>query len=111
MQKFALSILGQDRPGIVAGVAEILADSGCNIEDLSQTILQGEFAAIYIFSKPDQVLPEDLIHSLKQALNPWGLKNLFAWVDLFLRQYRVWLIKKKMGSELPIFLTSFLKNY
>ncbi|WP_457571497.1 ACT domain-containing protein, partial [Desulfovulcanus sp.] len=73
MQKFALSVLGQDRPGIVARVAEILADFGCNIEDLSQTILQGEFAAIYIFSKPDQVLPEDIIHRLKQALTPWKL--------------------------------------
>ncbi|WP_457572401.1 glycine cleavage system protein R [Desulfovulcanus sp.] len=73
MQKFALSVLGQDRPGIVARVAEILADFGCNIEDLSQTILQGEFAAIYIFSKPEQVLPEDIVHSLKQALTPWKL--------------------------------------
>jgi len=73
MQKFALSVLGQDRPGIVAKVAEILADFGCNIEDLSQTILQWEFAAIYIFSKPDQVDPEDILHSLEQALNPWGL--------------------------------------
>ena len=63
--------------------------------------LQGEFAAIYIFSKPDQVLPEDLIHSLKQALNPWGLKNLFAWVDLFLRQYRVWLIKRRWEANFP----------
>ena len=46
MQKFALSILGQDRPGIVAGVAEILADSGCNIEDLSQTILQSRLQKV-----------------------------------------------------------------
>ena len=46
MQKFALSILGQDRPGIVARVAEILADSGCNIEDLSQTILQSRLQKV-----------------------------------------------------------------
>lgn len=48
MQKFVLSVLGKDRPGIVARVASTLCSLGCNIEDCSQTILQTEFAGIFI---------------------------------------------------------------
>ncbi|MDQ7032474.1 MAG: ACT domain-containing protein [Desulfonauticus sp.] len=50
MLKAVLSVLGEDRPGIVASVSALLAELECNIEDISQTILQGEFAAIFLFS-------------------------------------------------------------
>lgn len=45
---FAVSVIGKDRPGIVAGVAEVLYRLGCNIEDSSCTMLAGEFAMILI---------------------------------------------------------------
>ncbi|HKZ17203.1 MAG TPA: ACT domain-containing protein [Geobacteraceae bacterium] len=47
---FAVTIIGKDRPGIVAGAAEVLFQFGCNIEDSSCTILGGEFAMILIVS-------------------------------------------------------------
>jgi glycine cleavage system transcriptional repressor len=47
---FAVTIIGKDRPGIVAGVAEVLFRLGCNIEDSSSTMLGGEFAMILIVS-------------------------------------------------------------
>ena len=46
----AVTIIGKDRPGIVAGAAEVLYRLGCNIEDSSSTILGGEFAMILIVS-------------------------------------------------------------
>ncbi len=47
---FAVTIIGKDRPGIVAGAAEALYRLGCNIEDSSSTMLGGEFAMILIVS-------------------------------------------------------------
>ncbi len=43
---FAITAIGKDRPGIVAGVSKALYDLGTNIEDSSMTILSGEFAMI-----------------------------------------------------------------
>ena len=71
--KFVLSVLGQDRPGIVALVTRILADYKCNIEDLTQTILQCEFAAIIIFSAPVDFDLAELEKDLQGKLAAWDL--------------------------------------
>jgi len=52
MKKYSLSAIGKDRPGIVAGLTAPLYARGCNIEDSSMTILEGEFAVILIMSVP-----------------------------------------------------------
>ena len=73
MQKVVLSILGTDRPGIVAAVSSVLMDYGCNVEDVSQTILQGEFVGILIASVPGQTPRQDLRKALGKALDPLDL--------------------------------------
>jgi len=45
-----ISVFGRDRPGIVANVSRVLYQGGCNIEELSQTALKGQFAMILIAS-------------------------------------------------------------
>ena len=42
--KCVVSVLGKDRSGIVAAVATALAESGANIDDISQTILGDIFS-------------------------------------------------------------------
>ena len=49
---YAVSVVGKDRPGIVAAIAEGLYHLGCNIADSSCTMLAGEFAMILIVSPP-----------------------------------------------------------
>lgn len=49
---FAVTIIGKDRPGIVADTAEVLYRLGCNVEDSSSTMLGGEYAMILIVSHP-----------------------------------------------------------
>lgn len=44
MQTFAITVVGRDRPGIVADVTAALASLGANIEDSSMTLLRGSFA-------------------------------------------------------------------
>jgi len=63
-----ISILGRDRPGIVATVSKILSESNCNIEDVSQTILQTEFAGIFIVTLPDDLREQDLLDRLEGGL-------------------------------------------
>ena len=51
-QRWIVTALGQDRPGIVAGVTKALYQLGCNLEDSAMTRLESEFAIMLIFSAP-----------------------------------------------------------
>ena len=73
MQKLVLSVLGKDRPGIVAGVASVLCSLGCNIEDCSQTILQTEFAGIFILSNRENRSLDVIAKTLIDKLGARGL--------------------------------------
>jgi glycine cleavage system transcriptional repressor len=43
-----ISVLGEDRPGIVNALSKAVMDHGCNIEDSRMTVLGGEFAAMLL---------------------------------------------------------------
>lgn len=68
MSKYTVSFLGRDRPGVVAAISVILGEGGNNIVAVSQTILYGEFAAIFIVQSPPSLsleqLREDLVCGL-----------------------------------------------
>ena len=53
--RWIVTALGQDRPGIVAGVTEVLYKLSCNLEDSAMTRLESEFAIMLIFSAPSKV--------------------------------------------------------
>lgn len=44
MSLLAVTVLGHDRPGIIADVTAVLAELGGNLEDSSMTLLRGHFA-------------------------------------------------------------------
>jgi ACT domain-containing protein len=46
--RLVISVFGRDHPGIVAGVSQILAEAGCSIVDINQTVVQGKFAMVII---------------------------------------------------------------
>ncbi len=48
MPEYAVTAIGADRPGIVAGVAEALHGLGGNIEDSAMTVLGGHFAMMLL---------------------------------------------------------------
>lgn len=52
MARFALSAIGHDRPGIVAGVSGALLKHGANIEDSRMAILGGHFTMMLVVSTP-----------------------------------------------------------
>jgi glycine cleavage system transcriptional repressor len=59
-QRWIVTALGQDRPGIVAGVTKVLYQLGCNLEDSAMTRLEGEFTIMLIFSASARVSEGDL---------------------------------------------------
>ena len=48
MTSLAITVLGHDRPGIIAQTAAALAELGMNLEDSSMTLLRGHFAMTLI---------------------------------------------------------------
>jgi glycine cleavage system transcriptional repressor len=48
----AVTVVGHDRPGIIADVTGALAELGGNIEDSSMTLLRGHFAMTLVVSAP-----------------------------------------------------------
>jgi glycine cleavage system transcriptional repressor len=62
----ALTAIGRDRPGIVAGLSGVLLEHELNIEDSQATILRGHFSIVLIVAAPENVdrdrLRDDLAH-------------------------------------------------
>ncbi|MEU5563765.1 glycine cleavage system protein R [Micromonospora musae] len=52
MNELAITVIGRDRPGIVADVAEVLARLGANLTDSTMTRLRGHFAMTLICVGP-----------------------------------------------------------
>jgi ACT domain-containing protein len=54
--KIIVTISGGDRVGIVAAIANVLAENKVNIEDIRQTIMQGQFVMFLMgdISKSDK---------------------------------------------------------
>ena len=67
----AVTVLGQDRPGIIAAVTGALADLGGNIEDSSMTLLRGHFAMTLIVSA--DVEPMEIEAALAPVAQSMGL--------------------------------------
>ena len=73
MNKAILSVLGQDRPGIVATITGVLARQQCNIENVSQTILQSQFAGIFVVSIPPDLSQDALEQGLVREMQTLDL--------------------------------------
>jgi glycine cleavage system transcriptional repressor len=74
MDHFAIvTAFGQDRPGIVAALAEGLFQLGCNIEDTSSVQLRGEFTMMLLVRLPEGLSADQLSSRLTSHSSPLGL--------------------------------------
>jgi ACT domain-containing protein len=85
-----ITVMGQDRVGIVAGISKVLADYNLNIVDISQTILHDIFAMILLvdISKSKYSLA-DLKKPLKTAGETLGVKIVIQHEDIFRYMHRI----------------------
>jgi glycine cleavage system transcriptional repressor len=96
----AITVIGRDRPGIVANVSGVLYRHRSSIEELSQTVIRGQFAMILIASlgegTPVQALKKELC-DLSQDLD----------LDIDLRQLKPEdLIPYEAGETEPFIITA-----
>jgi len=73
MKKIIVTVLGHDRPGIVAAVSRVLFEQSCNIENVSQTILQTEFSGSFIVTLPSDALLDRFHEILNEELAFMGM--------------------------------------
>jgi len=99
LSKLIISVLGQDRPGILAAVSSVFQDLNCNIENVSQTILQSVFGALFMVSAADN-LDEETLH--KQLLD--GLRHLD--LDIFVKKYDSVVHARTYNGTSPFVITT-----
>jgi len=66
-----VTVIGEDKVGIIAGVANTLADNKVNIVDINQTVMQGYFTMMMIV---DLSLAEKTIADIQKELTALGEK-------------------------------------
>jgi ACT domain-containing protein len=89
-ERMIISVFGVDHPGIVAGVAEILAQSGCSIVDINQTVVQGKFAMVIIAnSARAQESASELKERLRSEGEKLGVRIYAQREDLFNAMHRI----------------------
>jgi len=74
-ERFILTVIGKDHPGIVAGIANTLYEYKCNIQELSQTVLSDEFAMILLLQPTSDLDTQKLNESLKRRCEGLGVTH------------------------------------
>lgn len=88
--RLIVSVFGVDHPGIVAGVAQILAESGCSIADINQTVVQGKFAMVIIADSTNSNAPvSTLKERFRAAGDKLGVRIYAQREDLFNAMHRI----------------------
>ena len=89
-QKIIVTISGQDQVGIVMKFTTVLAEFNVNVEDIKQTLMQGQFVMFLLgdISKTEQTFKE-----LKQALidkaNELGMEIWIQKKEIFDKMHNI----------------------
>ncbi|MDE2229543.1 MAG: ACT domain-containing protein [Alphaproteobacteria bacterium] len=62
-----VTIIGPDRVGIIAGIANVLAEANANIIDISQSVLREFFAMIMVVDLERATIPFDALRERLQT--------------------------------------------
>lgn len=89
-ERLIISVFGVDHPGIVAGVSQILAEAGCSIVDINQTVVQGKFAMVIIANTSrSQLSVSDLKERFRAEGEKLGVRVYAQREDLFNAMHRI----------------------
>jgi len=90
MKKTIITVVGEDTVGIIAKVCTYLADNDVNVEDISQTIIQGYFNMMMIVDANNSSKPiGEMVSDLEQIGDEIGLKIRCQHEDIFTRMHRI----------------------
>jgi ACT domain-containing protein len=89
-ERIIISVFGVDHPGIVAGVSQILAEAGCSIVDINQTVVQGKFAMVIIANtSPSKLSVGELKERFRAQGEKLGVRIYAQREDLFNAMHRI----------------------
>lgn len=106
MKKILITVSGKDRPGIIAKVSGILFARGCNLEDVSMTLLEGQFAMMMTACVPSPWSMARVLQGLELLRSvPWAL-------DCYMTELKGKTPhgQKHAKSTLPHIITAFGKD-
>ena len=83
-----ITVLGSDRPGIVAAVAGALSERSANILDISQTILQGIFT-MTMLADLGGAGSSELKERLEELSGSLGVQIMMQREEVFKYMYRL----------------------
>ena len=66
-----ITVIGSDRVGIIAGIANVLADANVNILDISQSVIREFFTMIMMVDLAGSAIS---FHALREKLQRKGLE-------------------------------------
>ncbi len=85
-----ISVIGKDRPGILAFAAKECASRNINIEDVTQKVLENIFTMIMIVTVPeDSELYHSFVREFEAAGEAQGLKIHVMHEDIFNAMHRI----------------------
>ena len=88
--KAIITVLGEDRVGIIAKVSSLLADEGINILDISQTIMQDDFTMIMLVDISGSTSKiSDISEKLDMCGKELGVSITIKHEDLFKSMHRI----------------------
>ena len=87
--KLVVTVVGQDRVGIIAGVTRVLADNEVNVVSINQTILEGIFNMIMMCEVSDSADLSGIHKALAAEGERLGVQILAQNAAIFLSMHRV----------------------
>ncbi|MDD6310645.1 MAG: ACT domain-containing protein [Firmicutes bacterium] len=89
MKKAIITVLGQDRVGIISGVCTLLANENINILDISQTIVDGYFNMMMIVDVSGVDNLNDTIEHLDKIGSDLGVIIKCQREEIFASMHRI----------------------
>ncbi len=88
--KAVITVLGKDRPGIIAKIATALYEREVNIDDISQTIMQGLFTMVMIVDLGRlNTNIEELQQKMQEVENELGMQIRVKREEVFTAMHQI----------------------
>ena len=88
--KAIVTVVGQDRVGIIAAVCAKLAEFNVNVLDISQTVMQGYFTMMMATEVSACNVPlAELVQRMDELGVGMGLSIRVQWEDIFQSMHRI----------------------
>ncbi len=85
-----ITVVGGDKVGIIAKVSVFLAERGINIEDISQTILSGNFVMMMMVNLSNSTLNmEEIKHELSELGKTMSVSISILHENVFSAMHRI----------------------